>query len=143
MTAKEYLSQYQGLQRRIRSKQDEIEQIKTLMEGLAAIRYDKDKVESSPTNDQMINGMIPIEDISNKIARDVSEAAALADEITDRIGRVKQDSLEMVLREHYINGLSFEKICVNHHYEYRSIITIHGRALQEFTLRNPDIKDMT
>lgn len=142
MTAKEYLSQYQGLQRRIRSKQDEIEQIKTLMEGLAAIRYDKDKVESSPTNDQMINGMIRIEEISNKIARDVSEAAALVDEITDRISRVKQNSLEMVLREHYINGLTFESICVNYHYEYRSIITMHGRALQEFSKQNPDIAEM-
>ena len=62
MTGKEYLSQYWRLKSRIRGKKAQAAELESSLTELRAIRYDLDKVDSTPTGDHVLNGLIKLEE---------------------------------------------------------------------------------
>lgn len=142
MTGKEYLSQYWRLKSRIRGKKAQAAELESSLTELRAIRYDLDKVDSTPTGDHVLNGLIKLEEKGNSIAKDIDRLIDLADEITNRIGRMKTPVLMDLLTRHYIEGDSFEQIAVDMSYSYKTVLNYHGEALIEFEEVNEDIKVM-
>lgn len=142
MTGKEYLTEYQRIKARITGKKAQIVELEEALKGLKAIRYDLDKVESSPSGDLLINGLIKIEEKTDSIASDIERLVAIAEEITNRIGRMATPAFMDLLTRRYIQGDSFEQIAVDMGYSYKTTINYHGRALVEFEEANKDIKLM-
>lgn len=142
MTGKEYLSQYRRLKSRIKGKKAQVAELRESLLELRAIRYDLDKVDSSPSGDNILNGLIKLEDKCDSIARDITAMTELSDEITNRIGRMKSPVLMDLLTRYYILGESFEQIAVGLNYSYKTVLNYHGEALIEFEEVNEDIKLM-
>ncbi len=142
MTGKEYLSEYRRLKGRIKTKEDQLQELRSSIESLRAIRYDKDRVQSSPDSDPMLEGMIRIEDKSNAIAKDITALTDLGDDIVHRIDRMHSPALMDLLMRRYIKGDSFEQIAVSMGYSYKTTLNYHGDALLEFESVNEDLKLM-
>lgn len=142
MTGKDYLTEYQRIKSRISGKKAQIVELEEALKGLKAIRYDLDKVESSSTADLLVNGLIKIEEKNDSIARDIERLVAIAEEITDRIGRMSTPAFMDILTRRYIQGDSFERIAVDMDYSYKTVLNYHGNALVEFEEANKDIKLM-
>ena len=87
MTGKEFLSEYGKLKSCIRSKKEQLLELQDSMVSLKAIRYDKDRVQSSPSRDPMLDGMIKIEEKSNSIAKDITRLTDMRRELRGDRGR--------------------------------------------------------
>ncbi|MDD6666709.1 MAG: hypothetical protein PUE58_01870 [Lachnospiraceae bacterium] len=142
MTGKEFLSEYGKLKSCIRSKKEQLLELQSSMESLRAIRYDKDRVQSSPSGDPMLDGMIKIEEKSNSIAKDIMKLTDLGDDIINRLSRMKSPAFLDLLTRRYIRGESFEQIAVEMGYSYKTTLNYHGDALLEFEDVNEDLKLM-
>ena len=142
MTGKEFLSEYGKLKSCIRSKKAQLVELQDSMTSLKAIRYDKDRVQSSPSRDPMLDGMIKIEEKSNSIARDITRLTDMGDDIINRLNRMRSPALMDLLTRRYIRGESFEDIAVGMGYSYKTALNYHGDALLEFEDVNKDIKLM-
>lgn len=142
MTGKEFLSEYKKLKLRIKGKQEQLEELREAMDGLRAIRYDQDKVQSSPSGDPILEGLVKIERQKDSIAKDITGLVALSDDIVNRIGRMKSPALMDLLMRRYIKDESFEQIAVDMNYSYKTTLNYHGDALLEFESVNEDIKVM-
>lgn len=142
MTGKEFLSEYGKLKSCIRSKKEQLLELQDSMTSLKAIRYDKDRVQSSPSGDPMLDGMIKIEEKSNSIAKDITRLTDMGDDIINRLSKMRSPALMDLLTRRYIRGESFEEIAVGMGYSYKTTLNYHGDALLEFEDVNKDIKLM-
>ena len=75
MTNTEYLEQLSVLEDKIESQKLYIEELKSALSGLDAIRYDKDRVQSSPDDNAMLDQLIKIEDEESKLKKMIHDLA--------------------------------------------------------------------
>lgn len=144
MQAKEYLSLYKIYDSELRDYDLELEAIRTRLEGLSAIDYAKDKIQTSPSGDDaMINGINRMMEIRNKITEQSAQLIETRHEITRRIHRIQNATYIDILVFHYILFLSWEQIAVKLSYNYDYTIQLHGYALKAFEKENPDILEKT
>lgn len=139
MTAKEYLLQYQKLRNVISGKKYALAELRSLADGVKAIRYDKDKVQSSPDGDGLLDTVIRIDELSREIDKTCAEAASMMNEIDDRINRLDDVRYIALLKERYIGGMRFDDIAKENGYDKRSVFRQHGNALKSFSEKNPDV----
>lgn len=138
MTAKEYLSGIDKRKRVIDSLGAQIEDIRNEIGGLRAIRYDTDRVQTSPTNrmEELIPRLVALE------ASYTAELVKYRTEMLKRISRIAAlpNRLHVtVLTLRYVDGKRWEEIALDTGYSFRHITRIHGEALQEFARRNKDV----
>lgn len=139
MTAKEYLSKAANLKRRIKQTEDRIEEIRTEMAHPKAIRYDKDMIQSSPTGDALANYMIRLDKEEKKLLRLKEEYLDKYEEIRQRIIQVMPGIYSDVLYMRYLERKTLVTIAEELNYSYEWTCRIHGRALQDFSRRFPDL----
>lgn len=132
MTAKEYLSQYHDMQTRIRRLTLEIERLETMLTS-GAIRYDKDKVKTSPTNKRE-QVMADLADRKVELQSMREEAARIMCDVCDMIGRVQPEELALVLQLYYIEGLPMEEIAHRLHYNIRWTYQLKSDGLEKVNM---------
>ena len=144
MKPKEYLSQAQRLKRRYETAIEELDTIRSMAGNVGAIRYDKDIVQSSPKNDQLVEYMIRLEKAEDR-AMKASEAFFTAYQtIKMQIETVAPQLYSDVLYMRYIQGKSIWEIATALNYSYGWIKHVHGLALVEFGRMFPEaMKDST
>lgn len=139
MTAKEYLNQAAELKRRIRQEEDRIKFIRSEMESPRPIRYDKDMIQKSASGDAMERYMIKLEKEEKRLLKLKEKHIDTFHRIRQRIMHVQPSLYADVLYMRYLEGKTIGVIANEMHYSYEWTCKIHGRALQDFSRRNPDI----
>lgn len=130
MTPKEYLMQIYKLNKKIKSKLSERDEIMNTL--IRATDTSKENIHTldvgRPTEDTVIRLMRYNDDVNEH----VDELVDLKVQIAEEIMKLEHENHRVVLRERYIHCKSFEQIAVNEGYVYRHITRLHGRALEEF-----------
>lgn len=130
MTIKEYLSQ-------VRLNEIKIENLKERQEELyqsllpSGICYDKDKIQTSPT-DTMSEKVAELVDLYNNTLDAINELERLKNIIIEQIQRLTDYRQMRVLYEHYIRGASLNDIAIELNYTYKWVCKIHLSGLSEF-----------
>ena len=128
--AKAYLMRYRSLQfkcaaleRAIRSAMDDATNTTVALKEIC--------VQTSGGGEMMANAVVNAIDATKALEDMRKEAAETMREIMDAIKSVKDDTLQTILVEKYINGRTLQQIQTDIHYEKRNTIILHGRALWE------------
>ena len=128
--AKAYLMRYRSLQfkcaaleRAIRSAMDDATNTTVALKEIC--------VQTSGGGEMMANAVVNAIDATKALEDMRKEAADTMREIMDAIKSVKDDTLQTILVEKYINGRTLQQIQTDIHYEKRNTIILHGRALWE------------
>lgn len=139
MTAKEYLEQIELLDIKIEQKEEQLSGLRATAGGDAAIRYDKLKIQTTPSPDAMERNVIRIVELESKIFEDKCKLAHLKDQIVDQIQSLDDPRYIRVLYLRYVKYEKFEQIALDMSYDYTYTRALHGEALGMFEIKYSNI----
>ena len=138
MTAKEYLLHIRTLRRRCESLENQLEELRSKAEGVKAITYDQDRVQTSPENRLEII-MIRIVDLEHKYITTLANCHAAIQIREKQIAGLDNQLFAEVLTLRYIDNRTFDDIAAiiqqkypNKVYRNDYIRHVHGWALKAF-----------
>lgn len=137
MTAKEYLMEIQRCKRAMETLGQKAEQLRTEMEGLKAITYDKDRVQVSPSNrmEELIPRLIEAEERYGEAIYNYHTAILVR---VQQIADMGRNDYSEILRLRYVETnkqgqrLTLEEIAVRTHRSFDRVAHLHGEALEAF-----------
>jgi hypothetical protein len=137
MKAKEYLRQVMKLDKMISTRELQCEEIRTRIEGVSAITYDKPSIQSSISGDN-INLYDALIGKENEIKAIILDYEQTRDEIVAAIYMLENVQHAVLLEKRYLEydkdsfrEKRFEEIAVEMKYSYDRIVHMHGEALKE------------
>lgn len=130
--AKQYLMQIRWIDDDIKREEEEIRRLTAIAEGIKAITYDRDKVQSSGGSDKMTDAVIKIMEFKDRMTADSLRLIELRTTIRQQIAELPDPVHKQILFRYYFDAQRFEKIAADLGYSYQYIINAHGRALQAF-----------
>ena len=137
MKAKEYLRQVMKLDKMISTRELQCEEIRTRIEGVSAITYDKPSIQSSISGDN-INLYDVLIGKENEIKAIILDYEQTRDEIVAAIYMLENVQHAVLLEKRYLEydkdsfrEKRFEEIAVEMKYSYDRIVHMHGEALKE------------
>lgn len=133
MTAKEYLRSIQYLDRRIDSKLEQAMRLRAQAERITSTMNPnrgsgRTVRDASASIDRLI-------DLEREIDRTVDEMVAHRCQIEDALRDMCDPTQALVLELRYLNGKSWDAIAEELSYDRVSVWRIHGRALENFHIR--------
>lgn len=140
MTAKEFLFEIRNKKRLLEATIRKAEELRTLAEGVGAIRYDKDRVQTSPQDhmSEAVTELVAKEDELDRLIVDYRQT------ILRRVRMIEgmhDPRYVQLLTLRYIDGLRFEEIAVKMMYSWKHILRLHGEALDAFADQYEDQLD--
>ena len=129
--AKIYLQKVRYIEDDIRREEEEISELRQMAEGVRAIVYSNEKVQSS-TRDHLGDTVVKIMTHIEKLQKDTVRMHELREKIRMQIADMPDPIHRQILFRHYLCGQRFETIASDLNYNYQYIINAHGRALQMF-----------
>ena len=134
MTAKQYLNQARTLEYAIKSKQEELYQLKEksryLQSTALSERIQRGHINNSNT---IIDKII---DMQSEINAEIEHLLDLKAEIRQRIATVYNPVYIAVLTDKYLNFFTLEQIAERMEKDYSTVRRWHGQALQVFKKEN-------
>ena len=103
--AESYLKVIRDNDRALKAKHDELDALRYKASGAGAIRYDKDRVQTSP-QDYLSMAMDDIVRIEKQIAESEAEVEEMKGKAYAAIRKLAQAEHRTVLEWYYLNGLS-------------------------------------
>lgn len=137
MTAKEYLRQLNMMRRQIISIRAKMEELYYAASGVGAIRYDKERVQTSP-EDNLLVTMAELDELEGIYKGKVVQYHKAVQRIMEEINGLEDPVHVQILTARYCDGMSFEKIACEFAFSYRHVLRLHGHALQEFAKKYHD-----
>lgn len=131
MRAKDYLRNLQLIRRKKEQSEGQLERLRESMSLLEGIRYDRDKVQTSASNNQM-DGIIKLVDAEREYEHDLLLYTETEKRIVAEINSLENADYIDVLYGRYVDGKSFEEISCDIYRSYYRTCHIHGEALMEF-----------
>lgn len=128
MTAKEYLSQYKGLNDSINVKLEQVGELRRKAQTVSS--GSSDGTRSSTPRDRIGEITARIVGLEREINEDIDRSIDLQREIRAAIATVPEVHLRTLLEYKYINLLTLDETAVRMNYSYPQICRLHGRALQ-------------
>lgn len=137
MTAKEYLLEIQKFKRTADALGEKAEALRTEMEGLKAITYDRDRVQVSPTNrvEELMPRLVELEEKYGDAILEYHKAVQIR---TQQIAEIGRSDYSEILRLRYVETNKYgrrytlEEIAVKTHRSFDRVAHLHGEALQAF-----------
>lgn len=133
-TAKQYLQKVRKLDRMIEQRIKERDSLRQF-DGVGAIAYDKDPVQTSPKGsapfESTVEKLIALEE---ELDRLIDEYVTLKDKIIGEIQGLGNTVYVTLLHKRYVEYKSLEVIAVEMHYSYERVRHLHGYALRAFEL---------
>lgn len=129
--AESYLMKIRDKEKEIRGKKLEIEALQWKASGVTAIRYDKDKVQTSPKN-YMEMAIADIEELELELEEDkasIEEVKGTAYSIVRRMSDPEQRAL---IEWYYLNGLSMPDVIDKMYRSERATYYLRDDALESF-----------
>jgi DNA-directed RNA polymerase specialized sigma subunit len=132
LTPKQYLNQAYRLNELIESHIAELRMLRETMDGLSAVQYDKDKVQTNNVSSPVENTVQKIMAQEEKINAEIDRFVDLKAEIHDEISKVPDPTEQLVLRLRYIQFKSWPDIQGILGKKERRAFVIHSTALNHF-----------
>ena len=130
MTAKEYLLQYRDAVRRATAAQDHLEELRAMAERITP-NYGSSGGGTHQTSDKLGAAVAKIVEAEERLDAEITMLIATEREVERTIQSVEDERLSSILYRRYICGNKWEEIAVSLNIEYRWLLRLHGRALQE------------
>ena len=129
--AKDFLDKIRLSEEYIKSKEAELDALRYKASGAGAIRYDKDKVQTSPQSFlEMV--MDDIVELSAQIEEDRASMEELLSNAYQIIKRMSDPNQRAVLEWYYIDCVTMEEAADKMYYSRRTIYNLRDQALEEF-----------
>lgn len=139
MTPKNYLKQAYRLDLRISSDVREAEELRDMSQSVSAIQYDRDRVQTTPSQDApFVKTLGRLWELENKIADELNTLSALKQQIRDAIETVSDTDERLVLKCRYIHNMTWDEIGEEMCADRTTVWRWHGNALRHMTMpENP------
>lgn len=131
---KEYLKRYRKIDREVNQLIMEKDEILSL--GIKITPTYSDMPKGMGESNKIQSTIEKLEAQEEKINKKIDLLYAVKEDIEKVLHTVEDDTLRVLLRYRYINGLTWEKIAVIMGYGYRNITRLHGRALTQIKIHN-------
>ena len=131
--AKKYLSQAFGLNQRIESKLNQIEELNNLAAKATAAYADNTKRRNG-AGSRMEDTVCRIIDLESEINQDMLQLVELKKGIVRRIKSVENSELQMVLELRYLSYMRWEEIAIELGYGIDNVFRLHRKALAEIEI---------
>jgi DNA-directed RNA polymerase specialized sigma subunit len=140
MRVETYLSQGRLLNQRINYQLKKLGELKNAACSLPAVTIRKDKVQSSTDGDApFVRALIRVEEMEEKIKREIDMLADLKEEIMGMIGQVDSEELQMVLIYRYLEGMTWEEIGDLIYADRTTVKRWHRKAIEQIVLPEEQI----
>ena len=135
MTAKQYLTKVDMLDRMIKNKLSEIYQLKTMACSIT-VSNDGDRVQKSSDKDRLGSSVVKIVDLERETDDLVDEFVDRRQKIIKQIDEIAAVNLDYydILSMRYVGKRTFEDIAKNTGWSIRKVFSMHGKALKEFEI---------
>lgn len=130
MSVKIFLNTIRSIDMMIDCKLEQIEELRSLLTG-GALRYDKENVQTSLSNDLLPDTIANIIDLEQKINEDIDELIKRKEKARVLIEMLEDEGKKIVLYKRYFDNKTFEEISVECGYSWRHVHRLHGNALRE------------
>ena len=140
MRVETYLSQGRLLDQRINYQLKKLGELKNAACSLPAVTIRKDKVQTSTDGDApFVRALIRVEEMEERINREIDMLADLKEEIMGVIGQVNSEELQMVLIYRYLEGMTWEEIGNLFHAGRTTVKRWHRKAIEQIVLPEEQI----
>lgn len=131
--AARYLGEIQTLRKAVVRQKMELDRLRHELTGLKAIVYDKDRVQTSPTN-MIEEQMVRLDELTADYARALARREEAIRIREEQIGKMPKVQHREILTERYLRQRrkSFERIACDTHRSYDWVRHLHTEALLEF-----------
>lgn len=130
MTGKEYMETIRRVKRDIRLLMEQIERDSVLAQGVTAIRYDVDRVQTSPISDKMADIVARITETTDRLYDRIALLQGLEDDARRLLVNLETEH-ERVLVYRYIDELSWVSVAERMGYSEKHVFFIRDKALAE------------
>lgn len=130
-----YLERFGKIKKRIKMLTFNISELRLNMLP-SAIRYDVDRVQTSPS-DRMVKYAEELDELERKLNVEIHRCNVALEEIENAIKSVDDEELQAILEGKYIFGKSYEQIGKQLGYSRRSIVRKHKDAIKKMKVGTP------
>lgn len=140
MTAEQYLGKVEKLDLIISQDIERLNELRITAEGVRAIRYDRDPVQTSPSGDRLLDDVAKILELEDKLRHDITVAEQVKDQITREIQALDDPKEIDVLYRRYVRRQSMNDIADETNLSLRQAMRVLQDALNSFDVRMHVIK---
>lgn len=127
--AKDYLNRIKWYDVLIDSKLEEMERLNDLVRRITP---SMSGAAGGGNGDKLGDTVAKIVDLQDEINRNIDDFVNLKSEASVMMEQIKQPEYYHVLHKRYVLFQTFERISNDMGYSYRTVLNLHGRALQAF-----------
>ena len=129
--ASSYLSSIRNIEKSLNNKRLELEALRYKASGAGAIRYDKDRVQSTP-EDFLVKAMDDIIQIEKQIEKEEREAEKKKGRAYSIVRKMDQAEHRIIIEWYYFNGLSMTDAATRMNIAERTAYYLRDDALEDF-----------
>lgn len=126
---REYLERIAGADERLKQIQTEIERLEQAARGSGAIKYDKERVQTTPTN-TIEENIIKLVEAKHNLELTKAAFAQQRAEGYEIISQLNKDEYQ-VINDMYFNDIPLKKVAIHRNYSLRTAQRIHTKALKD------------
>jgi len=131
MTAEQYLQQIQILDVQIQQDIEQLDELKNRAKGVTAIRYDKDKVQISPS-DRLCSDVCSIVTLDDRITAEIDKLCDAKQLIIKQIRGLKDAVYIQILYKVYVQYKTLKVAGMEIGISYTTVLQKHRDALAQF-----------
>lgn len=129
--ASSYLSSIRNIEKRLNNKRLELDALRYKASGAGAIRYDKDRVQTTP-EDFIVKAMNDIIRIEKQIEKEEREAEKKKGKAYSIVRKMDQAEQRIIIEWYYFNGLSMIDAATRMNIAERTAYYLRDDALEGF-----------
>ena len=131
MNAREILESFKKLESELNQIRKQIEELRSSIDSIQAISYDKERVQTSGISNVVENFVIRSEKLIDMLIKKQEEVTENKQNIIDMINTLDDSKLIEVLHRRYIDLMSFNAIADSMNFSTVYIFKLHEKGLKE------------
>ncbi len=132
MTVKKYLQQLRVLNIKIRQREEQIRELRSLAMGSGSLSSESERVQTSIAGDKLSESVIKYIDLQAEVKQMIESYTQEQNKIISQIQSLEDSRYIEILYKRYVEFKSFELIAYEMNYNYTWICELHGKALKAF-----------
>ena len=129
--ASSYLMGIRDIEKKLHNKRLELEALRYKASGAGAIRYDKDRVQTSP-DDYLAKAMVDIIEIEKQIEKDEASIEKKKGKAYGVVRQMEIAEQRILIEWYYLNGLSMQETALKMSIAERTTYYLRDDALESF-----------
>lgn len=131
MDATEYLGRVRILEERVREKQAQRNEIRSMIKDIQSTPFDG-CADDSQSKSRITDAVTRLEKVEENCAEAIAEYCEEKSRIIETIHRINDSNLETILFKHYVELKSFEEIALETDSSYNQIKRLRPAAVKAF-----------